>query len=364
MKSFNILNSKKVKLLILMSLVLTLTLGVYLYSGKEVVLDIDGNKTDTVSYSKTVGELIEKEDVDFQEGAYISLPLETEIEDNLNIIIINPKTYIISDQGSMKTVRSIYETVGEVLKDQEVELGELDYTPLEASERIEEDTIIEVVRVKEEVVVENSKIAFEKIKENDSNIYKGELKLKQKGVEGLKATHTKNRYENGNLVDSEVVKVETISEKKDHIVLVGTKNKPVPKPKPVVKAKAPTRNTISRNVKTNNSNNSSSVAGPSQGGRTITMNATAYDLSYASTGKRPGDRGYGITASGMKARYGVVAVDPRVIPLGTKLYIEGYGNAIAGDTGGAIKGNKIDLFFNTAGEVRNFGRRQVRVTIY
>ncbi len=99
------------------------------------------------------------------------------------------------------------------------------------------------------------------------------------------------------------------------------------------------------------------------------MTATAYDLSFQSTGKRPGDRYYGITASGTKARPGVVAVDPRVIPLGTRLYVQSldgtkdYGFAIAEDKGGAIKGNKIDLFFETANEVRRFGRRKVKVYI-
>ena len=53
-----------------------------------------------------------------------------------------------------------------------------------------------------------------------------------------------------------------------------------------------------------------------------------------------------VTASGLPTGYGVVAVDPKVIPLGTKLYIPGYGLAVAGDTGGAIKGNKIDLGFD------------------
>ncbi|MBR4030800.1 MAG: 3D domain-containing protein, partial [Clostridia bacterium] len=78
---------------------------------------------------------------------------------------------------------------------------------------------------------------------------------------------------------------------------------------------------------------------------------------------------YGITASGMRAQVGVVAVDRRVIPLGTKLYIEAvdgswvYGNAIAGDTGGAIKGNRVDLFFDTTAECLQFGRRAARVYI-
>ena len=99
------------------------------------------------------------------------------------------------------------------------------------------------------------------------------------------------------------------------------------------------------------------------------MNSSAYDLSFESCGKNPGDRGYGITASGMKAARGIVAVDPRVIPLGTKLYIESldgsadYGYAIAGDTGGAIKGNRVDLFMDTKAEALQWGRRSVKVYI-
>jgi 3D (Asp-Asp-Asp) domain-containing protein len=60
---------------------------------------------------------------------------------------------------------------------------------------------------------------------------------------------------------------------------------------------------------------------------------------------------------------GIVAVDPNVIPMGTKLYVEGYGEAIAADQGGAIKGNRIDLFFGSHQEALNFGKRTVKVTI-
>jgi 3D (Asp-Asp-Asp) domain-containing protein len=97
--------------------------------------------------------------------------------------------------------------------------------------------------------------------------------------------------------------------------------------------------------------------------RALTMVATAYDPGPLSTGKRPGDRGYGVTASGMRAGYGVVAVDPRVIPLGTRLYIPGYGYAIAGDTGSAIVGNRIDLGFATYAEAIRFGRQSVAVYV-
>ena len=59
----------------------------------------------------------------------------------------------------------------------------------------------------------------------------------------------------------------------------------------------------------------------------------------------------------------MIAVDPSVIPLGSKVWVEGYGNAIAGDTGGAIKGNKIDLFMANKSDALSFGRKQVKVRI-
>lgn len=87
----------------------------------------------------------------------------------------------------------------------------------------------------------------------------------------------------------------------------------------------------------------------------IPMEATAYLPT-------DGD-GAGITATGAVARRGIVAVDPNVIPLGTRVYIPGYGAAVAADTGGAIRGNKIDLCMESYGEAINFGRRPVDVYI-
>ena len=103
--------------------------------------------------------------------------------------------------------------------------------------------------------------------------------------------------------------------------------------------------------------------GTSRCKKVLNMTATAYTAGFESTGKRPGDRGYGITATGTKARHGTVAVDPRVIPLGTKLYVDGYGYATALDTGGAIKNNKIDLFYDKLSDAKKFGRRNITVYV-
>ncbi|UCH35344.1 MAG: DUF348 domain-containing protein [Armatimonadota bacterium] len=98
---------------------------------------------------------------------------------------------------------------------------------------------------------------------------------------------------------------------------------------------------------------------PSRGGEVLHMEATGYDPGPRSCGRYASGR----TAIGLKAGKGVVAVDPRVIPLGTKLYVDGYGECVAGDVGRAIKGRRIDLGFDTYREALSWGRRMVKVRI-
>ncbi|MHA6261334.1 3D domain-containing protein [Sporosarcina sp. CAU 1771] len=94
-------------------------------------------------------------------------------------------------------------------------------------------------------------------------------------------------------------------------------------------------------------------------GKEMTVTATAYTAYCKGCS--------GTTAYGIDLRSNpnqkVVAVDPRVIPLGTKVWVEGYGEAIAGDTGGAIKGNKIDVFIPSYESAMKWGRKQVRIKV-
>ncbi len=105
----------------------------------------------------------------------------------------------------------------------------------------------------------------------------------------------------------------------------------------------------------------------------IDCTATAYCLCQKCTGKTPNSPGYGRTASGHVIKPGqnekIIAVDRRQIALGTNVYVQGlngapsYGFALAADTGGAIKGNKIDLYYDSHADCLKWGRRQVRVYI-
>jgi 3D (Asp-Asp-Asp) domain-containing protein len=99
--------------------------------------------------------------------------------------------------------------------------------------------------------------------------------------------------------------------------------------------------------------------GATRSGRVLTMVATGYDGCYACNYPYYGQPSY----IGLPLGRGIVAVDPNVIPMGTKLYIEGYGEAIAADQGNAIKGNRIDLYFDTHQQALNWGMKTVKVTI-
>ncbi|MCM3038847.1 3D domain-containing protein [Paenibacillus motobuensis] len=103
--------------------------------------------------------------------------------------------------------------------------------------------------------------------------------------------------------------------------------------------------------------------------KTVKVMATGYTAGYESTGKRPNHPEYGITYSGVKVRrdkntVSTIAADLKVFPLGTILYIPGYGYGVVADKGSAIKGKKIDLYFKTTKQVyKEWGKKEVEVQV-
>ncbi|WP_391119277.1 LysM peptidoglycan-binding domain-containing protein [Psychrobacillus sp. L3] len=143
----------------------------------------------------------------------------------------------------------------------------------------------------------------------------------------------------------------------DELVLEGTK---------VVQAKVNTAS--SPTAQSSNTSNETTkpvaktvvkTAQPKSATKEITVSSTAYTASCKGCS--------GVTSTGIDLRANpnkkVISVDPTVIPLGSKVWVEGYGEAIAGDTGGSIKGNKIDIFFPTKDSALNWGRKTVKVKI-
>ena len=315
------------------------------YAEREITI-FDGKKEIKVlTKEKTVGDLLDKQVIKLGEYDTIDFDIKTKIR-NLpkgEIHILRALPVVLKVDGNEQVVMSSAASIGDVLKERNVVLSNLDYViGHDVDDKIREGMNIEVVRLKEEFDVEVEKIPFKTKTSENSKLGNSISYTKQKGVCGESQITYRTVYKNGQKIKREVVDKKVTKEPIDRIIERGTK----------VEEKKTCRGDILRYKKC------------------IKMEATAYSACYEDTGKRPGDPDFGITASGMVAQRGVVAIDPRVIPFGTRLYIESldnetkdYGYAIAGDTGGAIKGNRIDLFFNTRDEVNNFGRRDVKVYI-
>lgn len=248
--------------------------------------------------------------------------------------------YEIDNNGTVKTYKTSCKTVKELLSDLKIKVDDDDIVIPDLDTELKSEGKISIIKVDVKVIEKEVEAPFKTIKKKNKELTRKQSKILIQGVNGKNKVKCKEYYAGDKLIKEEVIHVETLVKPIDQVFEEGTKD-----------------------VFTND-------RGDFTARKAIKMVATAYEAGPRSTGKRPGDKGYGITASGARAKRGTVAVDPRVIPLGTKLYIKSltpgvpdYGFAIAQDTGGAIKGNKIDLFMDTVWECLQFGRRPVMVYI-
>lgn len=248
--------------------------------------------------------------------------------------------YEIDNNGVVKTYKTSCKTVKELLSDLKIKVDDDDIVIPDLDTELKSEGKISIIKVDVKVIEKEVEAPFKTIKKKNKELTHKQSKILIQGVNGKNKVKCKEYYAGDKLIKEEVIHVETLVKPIDQVFEEGTKD-----------------------VFTND-------RGDFTARKAIKMVATAYEAGPRSTGKRPGDKGYGITASGARAKRGTVAVDPRVIPLGTKLYIKSltpgvpdYGFAIAQDTGGAIKGNKIDLFMDTVWECLQFGRRPVMVYI-
>ncbi|MFC0559573.1 3D domain-containing protein [Halalkalibacter alkalisediminis] len=184
-------------------------------------------------------------------------------------------------------------------------------------------------------------VAFGTVTRKDNNLRSGKEEVVQSGENGKVEKHYEVILEDGEEISRELVKTDTVKESKDRIVAIGTQPAPTP--------------TVSRGSTPSSSSSNTTASN----GRTFSVTATAYTAGCSGCS--------GITATGINLNNNrnmkVIAVDPSVIPLGTRVHVEGYGEAIAGDTGGAIRGNKIDVHVPTKSEAYRWGKRTVKVTI-
>lgn len=312
---------------------------------------------------------------------------------NTNIHIQRSQYVSINYEGNRISTATYDETIGRLLENLCLSVSSTtkitaDGDPATLDTRITDGMNIDVVTSTTETRVEAVSIPYETHTYQDSSLAAGETMVRTVGVEGQKEITYTDTYVGGELIESMVTETKILSNPVDEVILVGCSDQkptedvtaleiyvaptPTPTPVPVATPKpvastpkpsstpapvttpaptpAPAAPTVSSNTITTSSGEVITYT------KALSVTATAYCLK-------------GTTASGTQSRYGAIAVDPSVIPLGTKMYIVSddgkwiYGYATAEDTGGAIKGNKIDLFYDSYDTCIQFGRRSCTVYI-
>ena len=189
-----------------------------------------------------------------------------------------------------------------------------------------------------------------------TEISPGEKKVKQYQRTGKEEITERVWMKNGKITLKEITDRKVLRKKQDKVILLGTSSALMPGKIPYHSRYARSFSLSARGGSPRQRMQNAVTKGSLRALRSITLHSTAYSNSPWENG------GSTRTATGMPIVYGVAAVDPGVIPLGTKLYVEGYGFAFACDTGSAIKGHRIDLAMPSS-RMNAWGRRTVKAWI-
>lgn len=315
------------------SLTLILT-GVIIYNIAldRVILSVDGQSYEWKTIKPTVAKVLKERKVVLGEGDEVKPSLSAPIKEDTRIEVIRAFRIQIATNGKNIEFKTIARPVKEVLTKAQIKYDDDDIIKPGLETIVEPESIIQIIDVRSEIVVKQAPIKPKTEYRNDRNLERGIRQIVRPGQPGLAEHQIKMTYHDGVLIERTTLAKKVVKPVVNELIAVGTK--------PVVRTLVTSRGSY-RYIEAR------------------VMEATAYYPGPESCGKYAD----GYTYTGKKAGYGVVAVDPRVIKLGTQLYIEGYGKAEAADIGGAIKGNRIDLCYDTYKEALRFGRKKVKVYI-
>lgn len=247
-------------------------------------------------------------------------------------------------KGTETEISTLKSNVEDVLAEQNIKYDKDDIISLPLDQKISDGDKIEVIEVTEKTIKENKEIPFEVNIVEDKDILKGETKVEVEGQPGNNELLYKITYHNGKQVEKKFIEEVVLTEPVDKVIKKGTK---------VELQVASSRGEITRVKSTSYSNSSSK-------GNSSSSNSNRKHISVVATAYT----GNSITSTGINPKWGTIAVDPSVIPYGTKVYIPQFDKIfIAEDCGSAIKGNKIDIYMNDEEAVKNWGRKRIDIYI-
>ena len=322
---------------------------IFITNPYKVTIYDKGKKVKTVTVSGTVGDAIKKAGIKLKDGDKVTPGKNVPVSEDTKVEIQRAFTVTLICDGRKQKIRTTACTVEEFLLTAGIRLGEEDIVTMKLSKKLTKDAKVQVKRVTYKQIKKSEAIPFGTEVEYDDSMYEEQYKIKRKGKEGTKVNYYKGKYIDGECVSKELIKTEVKKEPESKIVVWGSRPSlyggNVAK-RVISELTPPYRIDMDENNR------------PIKYKKKIVGKATAY-----CTGT--------VTSTGRRAQPGVVAVDPREIPYGSKLYIVSsdnryvYGYAIAGDTGGFIHNSTtvVDLYIRGYDACKQFGRRTVEIYV-
>ena len=305
----------------------------------DVVLDIDGKRTEYRAKRTTVGKFLYAQGISLEQNDILSCSKSDELEDDMVISIFRAFPVAVESQNKVTIVKMTGGTVGEALvlagveHDTDDELSELPFADVEAG--------MKIVHTDVEVEYKSSyeELEFNEVTVKDSSMYKGQSKVVVQGSNGEKLITRRITYKDGILFSREIVDRVVLKEAVDQVTNVGTKTR----------------------YQTNYVGEWREYKEPPKAGVNGWVEMTVdYITAYS---------GDPITAMGTVPKLGTIAVTPQYIPYYSQIYVKNYGYGTALDTGAfrnrfenGRRVNQLDLFFNTEKECTRWGRKR-NVTI-
>lgn len=319
----------------------------------DVLIYDEGKQIASLNVAGTVKSALDKAGVKLKDGDSLNFAEEVGITEDIKIEITRAFPVKIKVDGKEKTVNMTGGTVENALKQAGINLGQFDKISKKMSKELKKATSLTVKRIAYKTETKTVKTDFKTKVEYDDSMYEDQRKVKKKGVKGKNVNEYKYKYVDGEIAETEVLSSKVVKKPVTQVIVRGTKVRStgftgatVKSGRVISELKPPFEIPLNKNGR------------PVNYKKVITGKATAYCT--------------GTTCStGAPAMPGRVAVDPREIPYGTKMYIVSsdgkynYGYCTASDTGGFIytSNTVVDLYIRGYSNCRNFGRRNVDIYI-
>ncbi len=300
------------------------------------VYKVYGSKDDTVE------DILQQQNISLNANDAVDPPLGDKITKNMEIKVTRRLTVTLVVDGEETEMVVPVGTVADVVYEAGIILSPNDEVSPDRYLKAEDGMTIRVSRVEYRNVTVTEEIPYNTIEQKDDTMYTDARVVVTEGKNGSRTVVKREKVVDGTVESSEELSSTVITEAVDEVVRVGTKRRPT------------------------------GYATMDPDGTLVDHNGNVVEYSSYISGKCTAyTSNGGYTSTGRKAQVGVIAVDPDVIPYGTKVYVcspDGktvYGYAVAGDTGGAMLSGRIlaDLYYNTTAECYNFGVREMRLYI-